>query len=643
MDEHYGSEPPTGSGWTASGPGRWTRIAPRKKRAPKQKDGPRVAVIGGGPGGLFATYIINQRLPDANVTIFEADEEVGGKIMTDEFSDGTLFEAGVAELYEYLGPGGKDPMRLLIEKDLGLETVDIAGGAVILKGEVLRDLDEVEKVHGYDTRKRIEAFHAKMVELMPLEKYAHRWQPDNEHPWAPKTFRECLMEEVGDDKVARDFIETAVHTDLATESHTCNGLNGIKNILMDNDDYMQLYHVVGGIGRIPEALSAKIDAEVKTCHRVTRIAKIDGNYRVFTRESGQDYIAEHFEDFDAVVVALPNHWLRTIQWEGKLADAIHEVCAHYDLPAHYLRVSMLFRTKWWEKLKLPGEFWMMDMMNGLCCYDDSTRWAKHQKSTKVKVDEKLWQEIVAMMPGEKPENLPHTVGALEGITVQIVDGDKVKIEHDMDMVEGANDLELLARGEDYMPPMHIWIDDRLDLEDWKYICYHEAVERRDMAENDSSYAKAHERANRQEKVLRQRAAQGGHVLSFLLAGGDALLMCSANQDDECIVNHVLESLPPFMRDDAEDQLVEAQVDRYVGAINAQPGSWPAEELRGEHSPEPVEHPGIFLVGDYFFDSTLNAALMSANTGIELLVEHFKVKSGAVTAAVAQLEADGPTV
>jgi protoporphyrinogen oxidase len=514
--DHFGSEPPEGEGWSYAGAGRWTK----PDEEPEETATVNVAVVGGGPGGLFATYILNQRLPDAQVTIYEASDYTGGKIRTDEFSDGTPFEAGVAELYEYLGPGGKDPLRMLIEDDLGLETMNIGGGAVVLRDEVLRDLGDVEKIHGYDTKKLIEMFHRRMVELMPLERYANRWQPDNEHPWANKKFRECMEGELtgvgGVDEVAREYIEAAVHSDLATESHTCNGLNGIKNVLMDNDDYMQLYHVVGGIERVPTTLSEIIKAKIKTSTRVTAITKSSGGYTVSTLEIGERSLKENSKEFDAVIIAVPNHWLRTIKWGGKLAGGIHETVAHYDLPAHYLRVSILFDEKWWESLKIPGEFWMMDMLNGCCCYDESTRWGKKEKQ----------------------------------------DGDS--------------------------------------------------------------------------KV--------GHVLSFLVAGGDALLMCSSNQDDECIIEYVLQSLPSIMRQDAEDHFVEAQVDRYVGSINAQPGGWPAEELRSEHVPEPSENPGVFLVGDYFFDSTLNATLMSSNIAVELLLDHFGKKSAKVTEAIEQLEA-----
>lgn len=698
MKERFQSESP-GVGWTYAGEGRWT--FDETKGDPDRQTSLRIAVIGGGPGGLFASYILNQRMPLAHITIYEANDHCGGKICTSEFGDGTPYESGVAELYEYLGPGGHDPMRLLFEADLGLETVNIAGGAVVLRNELLRDLDEVEEKYGADTRRRIQHFHKKMVDLMPLEKYSQRWQPDNSHPWANLHFRECIEKELavvdGVDEVAREYIETAVHSDLATESHTCNGLNGIKNILMDNDSYMQLYHIVGGIERVVDQLLNVVKADVKTCHRVCRIVKSGADpvrlsinegdppeiitsepdiaiaglttpsevispypsggkqphpqtgkkYTVYILEVDDNTLTERSAEFDAIVVCLPNHYLRTIKWEGLLAKGIHDICAHYDLPAHYLRVSLLFDEKWWANLKIPGEFWMMDMYNGCCCYDESTRWDAHESmdrrqkdkdSQPVDIDEELWEEILAILPREEPENLPHLAGVIDdGKTkVMLVDGDRIKIEYNMDFVEGGNGVEdpnLCAHDE-------LYIDAHIDPKEWAYICYHEAVEMRDMIDNNTPYEIAHERANEVEKILRIRGIPGerGHILSFLLAGGDALLLCSSNQSDDCIVEHVLQSLPTFMREDAQDHFIQGKVSRYVGSINAQPGGWPAEELRGEHIPEPKEHPGVFLVGDYFFDSTLNAALMSANVAIELLLEYFGVESAPVTEAIELLEA-----
>src|SRR5262249_50290401 len=155
LEEHYGSEPP-GPGWIYSGEARWVRGV--------RRGGPRVAVVGGGPGGLFATYLLNQRLPEAQVTLFEATHRLGGKIMTGHFPDGTPFEAGVAELYEYKGSEKKDPLRRLIEEDLGLPTVNMEGGGVVLKGKITRSHDDLAEVFSPEAAEQVKAFHGRCAE-----------------------------------------------------------------------------------------------------------------------------------------------------------------------------------------------------------------------------------------------------------------------------------------------------------------------------------------------------------------------------------------------------------------------------------------------------------------------------------------------
>jgi len=56
------------------------------------------------------------------------------------------------------------------------------------------------------------------------------------------------------------------------------------------------------------------------------------------------------EEYDFVVVALPNAGVPLIEWGGDaLGDAMHRHCVRYDYPAHYLRVSVLFREIFWEQ------------------------------------------------------------------------------------------------------------------------------------------------------------------------------------------------------------------------------------------------------------------------------------------------------
>jgi hypothetical protein len=47
-------------------------------------------------------------------------------------------------------------------------------------------------------------------------------------------------------------------------------------------------------------------------------------------------------------------------------------------------------------------------------------------------------------------------------------------------------------------------------------------------------------------------------------------------------------------------------------VNAVPAGHPVDDLWQRHQPEPDEHPGVLTVGDYRFDSTVNAVYDSAD-------------------------------
>ena len=105
------------------------------------------------------------------------------------------------------------------------------------------------------------------------------------------------------------------------------------------------------------------------------------------------------------------------------------------------------------------------------------------------------------------------------------------------------------------------------------------------------------------------------MLGWLLAGADALSM--VNHDDQTLIGRAIESLPDELYDEAREDLIEGKVHRWAAAVNAQPGGLPVREARSTHLPEAAEYPGIFVVGDYLFDSTLNGVLDSANFATDL--------------------------
>src|SRR5690242_20345344 len=66
----------------------------------------RIAIVGGGISGLAAAWTLAERLPDADVTVFEAAPHVGGKLQSAEIA-GVQVDVG-AEAMLARRPEGMD-------------------------------------------------------------------------------------------------------------------------------------------------------------------------------------------------------------------------------------------------------------------------------------------------------------------------------------------------------------------------------------------------------------------------------------------------------------------------------------------------------------------------------------------------------
>jgi monoamine oxidase len=329
----------------------------------------RIAIIGGGPGGLMTAYQLQQRCTVRfEATIYEASSRLGGKILTKQFTSAPVaYEAGAAELYDY-SQTGEDPLRELIEK-LGLKVTPMRGTAVVLDDQMLRDVDDVGRIYGEPARQSLLEFDARATQWMsPQEYYDADWKESNADPMMSRTFYDELAQVP--DQAARRYLRTLVHSDLATEPHRTNASYGLQNYLMNDASYMRLYTIEGGIERLPQELAALVDARILLREPVVRVERSqDETLRVFSHRHGKVVS----EEYDFVVVALPNACIPLIDWGGEaLAEAMHRHCAHYDYPAHYLRVSVLFSEIFWEQ-SMKDSYMMLDTFGGCCLYDESSR------------------------------------------------------------------------------------------------------------------------------------------------------------------------------------------------------------------------------------------------------------------------------
>ena len=442
-----------------------------------------LAIIGGGPGGLMSAWYLKKKLGAlCRVKIYEASDRLGGKIVSRTFDTApAMYEAGVAEIYDY-SMTGPDPLRDLIQH-FGLQTIPMDAAQVQLDGELLDDVPGMRRKYGAETAKAIEDFRALCSTMVsPAEYYEGVGAHDNDHPWAFVSAEEVLDREVRD-PVAKRFFKVMARSDIATESHNTNGLNALKNYVMDLDDYIGLYSIQNGNEQLIHSLRSEIDAEIHLNHRVLQVGKADSGRYAVSMMNGKGPVTK---EFDLVLVCLPHSWLATMRWDGELLrHSMVKHTAYFDRPAHYLGVSILFDEPFWGD-KVPGAWWMSEAFGGCCVY-----------------------------------------------------------------VEGA---------------------------------------RHDVGRHG--------------------------VLNWLIAGSDALAF--ANLSDQELIDAALKSLPASFGN-GRKHFMEGKIHRWLSSVNAIPGGLPVRDVMTNHHPEPKEHPGIVVVGDYLFDSTLNGLLDSSDTATDIIL------------------------
>jgi monoamine oxidase len=329
----------------------------------------RIAIIGGGPGGLMTARLLERKFgPSCRVTLLEASHRLGGKIQTGQFEAApVMYETGVAECYAY-EPIGHDPLRQLIQ-ELGLTAVPTHSSAFVLDGALLRHESDIGTCCGDGTLRAIEDFHRQAVALLPLASWNRGFVPqDYAHPWAHRTCEE-ILEQVTD-PVARKYLRAGAHSDMATEPHLTNGLIGLRNFLKSVPGYGAQYSIAGGMEMLPRALAASLrSTQVELDAPVVRVSRNgDESYSVGVRRARR--VVQ--QDFDAVVVALPYNRAQDIEWAGeRLRRAMATHLAYYDRAGHYLRISILFERPFWRRL-IAGSWVMLDAFGGCCVYDEGT-------------------------------------------------------------------------------------------------------------------------------------------------------------------------------------------------------------------------------------------------------------------------------
>jgi len=327
-----------------------------------------VAIIGGGPGGLFTAYEL-QRIVDRplQVTVFEASDRLGGKVQTAQFASAAVrYEVGAAEFYDYERLG-HDSLKDLV-RELGLPLRPLSGPVVMVDGHPIANVDDVRDRLGPAAAHALLEFDRQARDRMTPREFYQSGSTDVSVAPDPARF-DTTIAGISCPQ-ARLYIKNLIHSDLAAEPAQTNVEYGLQNYLMNDPKYMQQYAIDGGNERLMTSLAARLDAAVRLGCRATQVARSpSGRLRVRLQE--RDVSTER--EFDAVVAALPHSAMGQIEFAGsRLSTAIASHQSHHDHPAHYLRVTLLYDRPFWRS-RVHGSFWMLDRFGGCCLYDEALR------------------------------------------------------------------------------------------------------------------------------------------------------------------------------------------------------------------------------------------------------------------------------
>ena len=213
---------------------------------------------------------------------------------------------------------------------MGLSTTPMDGRTVIFKDLFIKNSEDVFRKLGPTTWAALQEFDIRSKEWMsPEQFYDSDWREGDSNPLMNENFHSVLAQIP--DVAARRYIQTMVHSDLATEPHQTSASYGLQNYLMNDPSYMRLYTIDEGLERIPEELSQRIRATILLNRPILCVERSTKDLlRVVSRSEGRIEV----DEYDFVVAALPNNWLPAIEWGGELlAKAMHEHHVAYDYPA----------------------------------------------------------------------------------------------------------------------------------------------------------------------------------------------------------------------------------------------------------------------------------------------------------------------
>jgi predicted NAD/FAD-dependent oxidoreductase len=266
-----------------------------------------LAIIGAGVGGCSAAYFASKYLPDSKITIYEASDRVGGRVLT--FEEGPLkLEIGA----EFFNPTNKTILGLVKDMKLRVrkleESMNFAiwtGSKIIFKSNQVATLTMLKLLMRYKLNVSKMFFILKEATRLVKHLYEENWENPSAvdelfesvglDKWYRKQFNSILNER-GMDETFIDDVVTPITRTIYSQNADLGGFAGLTSMI---GVYVgPLYSLADGNSVLPRSLAEASNSEVRLRQKVKNIEKTpDGSYRVS--------VGEKTSIFDGVVIAVP--------------------------------------------------------------------------------------------------------------------------------------------------------------------------------------------------------------------------------------------------------------------------------------------------------------------------------------------------
>jgi monoamine oxidase len=286
-----------------------------------------VIIIGGGVAGLMAAMKLRAS-SNLNVTLLEAQDRVGGRIHT-VHQNGASIELGAEFIH------GKPPELLTLLEDLNLDTYE-------LEGENLNYDCSDDSLHPQD-----EGAHDDEDSPFTVLEQLTTWS--DQHPTQDLSFDAwCEREHIapGVRSGARGYVEGFNAADASRISVRSLAVQQQAEDSIEGD---ALRHVKTGYQRLPEALAARFT-------RLGGILRLQSQVKSITWSRGSVEVQLTTGESlhaDAAIITLPLGVLQSssVSFEPAPADILQQ--ANRMAMGCVLRMSLVFRSRWWANIDHP--------------------------------------------------------------------------------------------------------------------------------------------------------------------------------------------------------------------------------------------------------------------------------------------------